>query len=544
MLLSLHVENFAIIDNIDIIFKDKMTVLTGETGAGKSLIIDAIGLLLGNRADSNLVRFGEEKAIIEGVFTKLPEEVMELTNSSSEDYLVIRREITSNGKSVIKINNQTITLKQLTELSELIGDIHTQFDTQRLFHPKNYLSFLDDSEVEKLLINYKAELKSYNSLNKQYLDLLNRSDSDLQRLDFLKFQLNELKTANLDPNEEEELKQKSNYLMNYENILNNINQIEQIFESGTIDNLYSIIANLTALENIDSKFSSFKLEIENAYYSLQEISQSISKEAKIVDFDQNELDYINERLGVYSDFKRKYKKTTKEILEYCTSVEDEINSIENYDELIVKLEKQVKEAYSKTLAEAMKIREKRLMLASDLEKNILSNLSDLKLKNTKFSIEFNELDNLSFKTNGIDEIDFLISFNIGEPIKPLSKVVSGGESSRFMLALKVLLIEKLNLQTIIFDEIDSGVSGEIAYSIAGKIKELSKKFQILCVTHLPQVAAISDQQLNISKEIVNKRTVTIIEELSKDNRVIEIAKMISNGVVTEASKNLAIELLK
>lgn len=549
MLLSLYVKNFAIIDNVEIEFKDKMTVLTGETGAGKSLIIDAIGLLFGDRASSNLVRFGEEKAIIEGVFTEVPKLVQELTNSNADDVLIIRREIYANGKSICKVNNQTITLSQLSEISEMLGDIHTQFDTQRLINPKNYLDFIDNEEVKELLINYQEELKNYNKFNKEYKDLLNRNDSDLQRLDFLKFQINEIETAKISISEEEELKQKSNYLMNYENLLNNLKEfIDYYDEESTLDNIYNSTINLKKLEEIDSKYKEYLSTLEDAYYQIVDVVDQVRKDFKLADFDESELEYINERLGLYSDFKRKYKKTTEEILKYYEEMKKEISNIENYDEIIANLEKKVKESYNKTLEIGKNIREIRISLAKSLEKSLIANLKDLKLKNTRFEIVFNDLDNITFKPNGIDEVDFLISFNIGEPLKPLSKVASGGELSRFMLALKEIISEKVNLQTIIFDEIDNGVSGEVAYSIANKIKSISKNLQVLCVTHLPQVAAISDHQINITKDVIieksEKRTITKIEELDHDLRVIEIAKMISNGIVTEASKNLAIELLK
>src|SRR5690554_137041 len=549
MLLSLFVKNFAIIDNVEIEFKDKMTVLTGETGAGKSLIIDAIGLLFGDRASSNLVRFGEEKAIIEGVFTEVPKLVQELTNSNADDVLIIRREIYANGKSICKVNNQTITLSQLSEISEMLGDIHTQFDTQRLINPKNYLDFIDNEEVKELLINYQEELKNYNKFNKEYKDLLNRNDSDLQRLDFLKFQINEIETAKISISEEEELKQKSNYLMNYENLLNNLKEfIDYYDEESTLDNIYNSTINLKKLEEIDSKYKEYLSTLEDAYYQIVDVVDQVRKDFKLADFDESELEYINERLGLYSDFKRKYKKTTEEILKYYEEMKKEISNIENYDEIIANLEKKVKESYNKTLEIGKNIREIRISLAKSLEKSLIANLKDLKLKNTRFEIVFNDLDNITFKPNGIDEVDFLISFNIGEPLKPLSKVASGGELSRFMLALKEIISEKVNLQTIIFDEIDNGVSGEVAYSIANKIKSISKNLQVLCVTHLPQVAAISDHQINITKDVIieksEKRTITKIEELDHDLRVIEIAKMISNGIVTEASKNLAIELLK
>lgn len=544
MLISLYVQNFAIIDNIQVEFNNGMTVLTGETGAGKSLIIDAIGLLFGNRASSDLIRFGEEKAIIEGVFSVIPENINEYVDIE-DDILIIRREILSNGKSICKVNNRTITLSQLSEIAENLGDIHSQFDTQRLFYPKNYLQFIDTNEILEIIEDYKQSLKIYNQKNREYQILLNKNKEDNSKIEFLKYQISELEKSNISVEEEEELKQKSNYLLNFENITKNLKEIDEIFnEQNSLDNIYNVILLLSKLENIDNKYFEYKQKLEEAYYQISDLANELKRSLKSLDFDQAELDFINERLGLYSDLKRKYKKNTSELIEYYNEINNEIKNIENFDFLIQELEKTVNFYYNKTLEIAKNIREKRIDIARTIEKEIKSNLEDLQLKNTRFEISFNNINKPIFFENGIDEIDFLVSFNIGEPLKSLSKTASGGELSRFMLAFKSLISERLKLQTIVFDEIDSGVSGSIAYSIANKIKNLSKKFQILCVTHLPQVAAIADNQLHISKSIANNRTQTIITKLSEDERVIEIAKMISNGVVTLASNNLAKELLK
>ena len=547
MLVSLLVKNFAIIDNIQIEFNHNMTVLTGETGAGKSLIIDAIGLLFGKRSSSDLIRFGETKATIEGVFSSYDSKIIEILGEEidHDDYLVIKREIYANGKSLCKVNNNIVSLSQLVEISELIGDIHTQFDTQGLFNPKNYLQFIDNEDVIELIKAYQESLKAYKEVNNNYLDLQRKNQDDNQRLEFLKFQANELQKANLNISEEEDLKHRLTYLNNFENINQNVNDLKKIFhDNKVLDNIYEAITILGKLEKYDEKFSLVKKSVEEQYYNLNDSVEEIFHSFKSFDFDQHELDAINERLGLYSDLKRKYKKTTEEILNYQSQIDQEINQIENYDFLLENLEKSVKKSFNKTLEIAQNIRAKRIILAKSLESFVIENLADLQLKNTKFIIEFNELDNITFKNDGIDVIDFLITFNQGEPLRPLSKVASGGELSRFMLALKTLLIEKMNLQTIIFDEIDNGVSGAIAFSIANKIKQISSKAQVLCVTHHPQVAAVADNHLQISKITEENRTITIINHLSYEERIVEIAKMISNGEVTEASKNLAIELLK
>lgn len=546
MLISLFVKNFAIIDNIEIDFKNQMTVLTGETGAGKSLIIDAIGLLFGKRASSDWVRFGETKATIEGVFSSINPKVKDIIGDFEDDeYLIIRREIYNNGKSICKVNNITITLSQLVEISETIGDIHSQFDTHGLFNQKNYLEFIDNADITSIIEKYQISLKEYNELNRNYQKLLKRNADDTQRLEFLKYQIGEIEKANLSVAEEEELKQRSNYLLNFENISESIQEIIAIYrDNNLLDNIYESINILSKIEKYDEKYLKFKNQIEEYYYNLSDTVDNIFHEFKKFDFDPLELVNINDKLGTYSDFKRKYKKNIPEILEYYQEIVVEVNNIENYDSILLELEKNVKKSYSKTLEIAKNIREERMVIAKKLEKELQENLIDLQLPNTEFQIVFNDDHDVSFKNNGIDEIDFYITFNKGEPLRPLAKVASGGELSRFMLALKTLVVEKLNLQTIIFDEIDNGVSGAIAYSIANRIMKIAEKTQVLCVTHLPQVAAIANHHLKISKIIDGNRTSTKIEELENHERIIEIAKMISNGEVTEASKNLAIELLK
>ncbi|HHX80665.1 MAG TPA: DNA repair protein RecN [Acholeplasmataceae bacterium] len=546
MLVSLYVKNFAIIDNIQVDFKEGMSVLTGETGAGKSLIIDAIGLLFGKRASPDWVRYGETKATIEGVFSNFHPKMQEIIGFEldPEEYLVLKREIYSNGKSLCKVNNETITLAQLFELSETIGDIHSQFDTQGLFNPKNYLQFLDDATITHLLDEYRIYLSEYEENEKKYRNLLEKNREDTERLDFLKFQLNELDRINPSVEEEEDLKARSHYLNNFGTVSSNLSEIIDLYEKNNLlDKIYESVTLLEKLVTFDSRFENLKKQIEAGYYDINDALAEISLEFKKLDFDGSELDSINARLSTYSDLRRKYRKTTEEIVKYRVDLKNELNNIENYDILLAELEKNVKKSYDKTMQIAKNISEKRKKNAKDLETQILENLADLQLKNVEFRIDFNN--DHKFRKNGIDEVDFMITFNKGEPLKSLSKTASGGEMSRFMLALKTLVSKKLDLQTIIFDEIDNGVSGAIAYSIASKLKSISERSQVLCVTHIPQVAAISEHHYRIQKKIAgDKRTTTEIVELDYDGRVIEIAKMISNGVVTDASKNLAIELLK
>ena len=306
-----------------------------------------------------------------------------------------------------------------------------------------------------------------------------------------------------------------------------------------MDNLYNSLKCLKELKNINEKYEDLYKIFEESYYNIESVYEDNKLEIK--EFDSNRLDEINDRLGLYSELKRKYKKDVSEILKYKDEIEQVLYNIENYDEIIKELKDACDKAYNQTYDIAKKISEERKKVAKSLTEEIISSLSDLMLKNVKFEIVFERSD--KFLKDGIDTVDFLVSFNKGEPVKPLSKVASGGELSRFMLALKCVLGSKLPQQTKIFDEIDSGVSGSVAYSIAKKIKEISKTSQVLCITHLPQVASIGDKHLFITKSVNDGRTVTLIKELKKDERIEEVAKMISNGEATIASLNLAKEMI-
>ena len=541
-------KNFAIIDNITIDFADKMTVLTGETGAGKSLIIDAIGLLFANRASSELVRHGETKAVIEGVFTQLNPKLIHILQEKEleiamDDVLTIRREIYDSGKSTCRINEYSVSLATLSEISEYIGDIHTQFDTQKLTNPKNYLSFIDDEQINEWLIHYHEELKDYQHYVKDYQRLVTQEALGKEKLSFYHYQIDEITKANISVIEEQELHDRANILNNYETIVTTIHQFNDLYEENNLlEQVYQSIALLSKVEKFDKKYGDYRSRIEDSYYNLNDTVGEILADFKKNDIDLQELEDINARLGLYSDLKRKYKMTTAEIVDYYQRISQEINQIENYDALLADLKKQVDDRYHKTLLWGNKISEHRHKLASDFVDKIKFTLKDLQLKEVQFKVVFIQ-EKIEFKKDGVDTIDFMISFNKGEPLKPLAKVASGGELSRFMLALKTLVSHKLELQTLIFDEIDNGVSGEIAYSIASKMKEIAMNAQVLCVTHLPQVAAIANHHLKISKKVSNNRTITDLETLSVTERIDEIAMMISNGQITSASKNLAVELL-
>lgn len=552
MLVTLNVKNFAIIDNIQVDFESGLSVLTGETGAGKSLIIDAIALLFGDRASNELIRHGEQKATIEGFFSNYDKRITELLDEFSieydeDEYLIIKRELYQNGKSICKINNQTISLSQLKQISEFIGDIHSQFDTLGLVNPKNYLSFLRDNEIDNNLIIYSENYKKYkDALNK--LKHLEKSilENSLKE-DYLKYQLNELLNAQLNVEEEVNLNNELKLLSNSEKIKSLLYSLKDTYlDSECLSKIYDSINVLDKLSSYNEAFLNFKNVVEEAYYNLEAVASDKLLSINSFDFDERRFNEINDRLGLYSDLKRKYKKSTIELIEYRDQIQSDLESIENSDVLKAELEKETKEYYNKTLEVCKLIRKTRMNNSVIIINDIKKHLQDLQLLNANFNIVFNDLDdtNIIFNKDGIDEVDFLVSFNKGEPLRPLSKIASGGELSRFMLALKTVLGDKLPMQTKIFDEIDSGVNGGIAYSIGKKLQTISLNSQVLCITHLPQVASIANNHYKISKKIENNRTYTHIELLNKEQRIKEIASLLSNGNITETSLKYAEELLE
>lgn len=553
MLMTLSVKNFAIIDTIEIEFETGLSVLTGETGAGKSLIIDSIGLLFGQRASSDMIRYGEDKATIEGVFATNSKEVVQILDSFGivfEDQLIIKREIYASGKSVSRINGSMVSLNQLQELSEHLGDIHSQFDTRGLIHPKNYLSFLEDDDSKKMLFEFQTSLDRYQKALKQYQTLVQKNEEDGAKIDFLKYQIQELESAEISLDEEQDLQTQFKQLSNFGQMMQNMAEVTESFsDNSVLENIYQSLQALKRLNQFDAKYVEYAEKMEDMYYQLTDIFEDLSMDLKSKDFDQNELDFVNERLGLYSGLKRKYKKTTEELIQYLIDIKEEINQIENYDVLLKEYYQLVEKTYEATYDLASTLSTVRRTNAESLRKEVSQHLLDLDLKQSRFdiSVTSNEkkdcLQKNTFNSTGIDSVDFMVTFNKGEPLKPLAKVASGGEMSRFMLSLKTAMFRKVPVSTVIFDEIDTGVSGEIAYKIATKMKEISKDRQVLCITHLPQVAGSGDQHIYISKHTTLEGTITKTSILDYAQKIEEIAKMISKGEITPASKTLAAELL-
>lgn len=551
MLESIRIKNFAIIENTEIDFKKGLTVLTGETGAGKTIIIDAISLLLGERASTEMVRHGESKAVIEGIFSITNDKVRDLLKNlfiEVEDKLIIVRQILASGKSTLRVNDNTITLNSLKQISRYLLDIHLQHDAYRLIDPTNYLELLDNF-TEISYEDYSNAYKTYNKELTDYKKILDYASNASQEIDFLKFQKEELDAGNLKVAEEEELLENQQKLENFDKIYQNIADAFSFLDGATLNNLYSARSELQKLEKYGSNYNELSSRLESSYYEVEDVLSVLKTERASLDFNPNELSRIQSRLNDINRLKRKYNLTVEGLLEKLEDINNRISAHDDKDHYVGEALVKVKDTYKSLVNEAKKLTALRKLSATRLQDGLMVQLEELHLPNAKFEIKFNEvsygdpLTSAVFHPTGVEVIDFLISTNMGEPVKSLSKTASGGEISRIMLALKTILLKSQHLSSIIFDEIDSGVSGKVAHGIAKKVKLISKDTQVLLITHLPQVAAIADNHLFVSKHIVNNRTISNSDYLSTDERVFEVAKMLSNEAVTDSALINAKEII-
>ncbi len=558
MLSYISVRNFAIIENIEVTFKEGMTTLTGETGAGKSLLIDAIGLLLGDRATSNVVRTGFDKATVQGIFIYLTNEVKdilrELDIPLDEDALLIKREITTTSNNIIKLNNVVVTLTDLKKITSKLADIHTQYDTQRLINPETYLSLIDGFQkdaIDQLIINYQEKLSNYKDALKKLKTLEQKNNDIHERLDLLKFQKNELESYQLTDGEEEELEEMVKRMENYDQIFKHLNQtIVTLDDMNAVNGVYQAKKELDSITSYGEIYEELSKRLDQSFYELEDILETLKEEASSLDFDPRELDQSMERLNDLEKIKRKYRKDIPELINYLDEITEDIETIDHFDYRIEKEKERVLQARNLVIEEANLLTMKRQEIAKKLSKELLDVLADLELKDTLFDVTFTShvSDDLTSSTgfyeDGIDEVDFLLSTNIGEPLKSLSKAASGGEMSRIMLGMKTLLVKSLDLSLIIFDEIDTGVSGFVANQVAKKMAEISKRTQVIAITHIAQVAATSDHHLFVSKHSEGGRTYAKIKELTYEEQVLEIATMISGDEVSNSAKESAQLLLK
>ncbi|EGQ3350766.1 DNA repair protein RecN [Staphylococcus pseudintermedius] len=553
MLQSLSIKQFAIIDTLDIQFSDGLTVLSGETGAGKSIIIDAIGQLIGMRASSEFVRHGEKKAIIEGIFDidDAKDAIRQLETLGidiNEDFLIVKREIFSSGKSICRINNQTVTLQDLRQVMQSLLDIHGQHETQSLLKQKYHVELLDryaDGEYIEELQQYAQSYEQHQEKIKELEALESADQALLQRLDLMKFQYDELKEAQLKEGEIEQLEIDIKRIQNSENLSLALNAayVTLTDEHAITDRLYTLSSELQNVNQIlPETFEKLKEEVDQFYYTLEDAKHQIYEEINQTEFDEQYLNELESRTNLLNNLKRKYGKDISDLIIYQEKIADEINKIENYEESTSKLREEIQQLSQQVQEDGEKLTKARRIVARQLRDRIVNEIQYLQMKDANLEISFKPYE--TPQKDGLERIEFLISPNKGEPLKSLNKIASGGELSRIMLALKSIFVRAHGQTAILFDEVDSGVSGQAAQKMAEKMKDIASVIQVICISHLPQVASMSDHHLYISKHEKDDRTTTTVRELTGDARIDEIARMISGATVTELTRQNAKEMIE
>ncbi|WP_411848595.1 DNA repair protein RecN [Staphylococcus pseudintermedius] len=553
MLQSLSIKQFAIIDTLDNQFSDGLTVLSGETGAGKSIIIDAIGQLIGMRASSEFVRHGEKKAIIEGIFDidDAKDAIRQLETLGidiNEDFLIVKREIFSSGKSICRINNQTVTLQDLRQVMQSLLDIHGQHETQSLLKQKYHVELLDryaDGEYIAELQQYAQSYEQHQEKIKELEALESADQALLQRLDLMKFQYDELKEAQLKEGEIEQLEIDIKRIQNSENLSLALNAayVTLTDEHAITDRLYTLSSELQNVNQIlPETFEKLKEEVDQFYYTLEDAKHQIYEEINQTEFDEQYLNELESRMNLLNNLKRKYGKDISDLRIYQEKIADEINKIENYEESTSKLREEIQQLSQQVQEDGEKLTKARRIVARQLRDRIVNEIQYLQMKDANLEISFKPYE--TPQKDGLERIEFLITPNKGEPLKSLNKIASGGELSRIMLALKSIFVRAHGQTAILFDEVDSGVSGQAAQKMAEKMKDIASVIQVICISHLPQVASMSDHHLYISKHEKDDRTTTTVRELTGDARIDEIARMISGATVTELTRQNAKEMIE
>lgn len=531
MISTIQIKNIGIIDNLSINLENGFNVLTGETGAGKTLIIDSLGIICGNRFSKEMIRKGEEYSYVEASIY-MPE-----NQNSIDGNIIVSREIYTNGRNSCKINGRLVTVSELKEFMKQIIDIHGQNDNQTIMDKTSHIGYLDSFIGEKILNikkEYRELFKRYNEIK---LELKNNygDDKEKQRkLDLLEYQLKEIEDVNLKVGEDEKLEEQRKIIMNSEKIVENLEVADNTLSEQAIDGINSAIRALEKIENIDETYSQKLSELKNIYYDIQELSRDISQMKEDVYFNEEERNELEERLDLIYSLKRKYGNSIEEILKYKEQIENEIYEIENLDEINNKLKQELSKIKEKMSTLANKMNQIRKECAKELSNKINQELADLEMPNAKFNVKIDFNTENEFNKNGLDIVEFMIATNIGEEEKSLIKIASGGEMSRIMLGIKSVLADVDKVPVLIFDEIDTGISGKAAKAVSIKMKNIARKHQILCVTHLATIAAKGDYNYYISKEVENDKTRTKIERLDEEKVIREIAR-IASGDVNEIS---------
>lgn len=553
MLKELSIRNFAIIDELTVQFSEGLTVLTGETGAGKSIIIDAVHILAGGRGSTEFIRHGTKKAELTGMFD-LPSEnhpiyqkLEDVGIEIEEGIIILRRDLQDNGKSTCRINNKPVPLSVLREIGGSLIDIHGQHENQELMDERQHISLLDHFAKDQLhgpKQLYAAKFEAYRLLKQEVAALSLDEQRTAQKIDLYQFQIKELEQAKLLVVEEDALLDERRRLMNFHKIFERANlAYEAIQADGSgLDSIGNAMNALDDITPLDDAFKESSEAVTSSFYALQDAAYQIKNVLDELEFDPERLNEVEQRLALYQTMKRKYGSTVEEILVYFAKISEELTLLLNRDESIQKNEKKLRQIEVELVMLADELTAIRKENAVKLSNAIMEQLKVLHMEKAKFLVNFEQME--GFDSNGKDYVAFYISTNVGEPPKSLPKIASGGELSRMMLALKTIFSSSNGITSIIFDEVDTGVSGRVAQAIAEKISAISVQSQVLCISHLPQVAAMADQHYLIKKQVEHDRTFTTISEIKLEDRVEEVSRMMSGAVITEATLKHAQELIQ
>ena len=551
MLLEISIKNFAIIQSISLNFEEGMTVLTGETGAGKSIIIDAMNMMLGARATTDVIRHGAPKAEIEGLFSlensRVSQEIFDEQGLELSDEIIIRREILQNGRSISRVNGQMVNLSVLKAIGQQLVDIHGQHDQEELMRPHRHIQMLDefgDTDFFELKEAYQTSFDNYRQMRKQVLDIKKNQLEHKARIEMLEFQMAEIEAANLKAGEDVILNQERDKLLNHKNIADTLTNAYSMLDNeefSSLANVRSAMNDMESLEEYDPDYREISSSLSETYYVLEDITKRLESIIDDLDFDGNRLMQVESRLNLIHTITRKYGGSVDDVLLYFEKITDEYNLLTGNNLSSEDMEVELKKLEKNLVDLAGQVAQARHKIAKDLEAEIKQELQDLYMEKAQFQVRFT---NGKFSREGNESVEFYISTNPGEDFKPLVKVASGGELSRLMLAIKSAFSRKEGKTSIVFDEVDTGVSGRVAQAIAQKIHKIGQHGQVLAISHLPQVIAIADNQFFIEKVSDENSTVSTVRLLSLEERVEEVAKMLAGEDVTEAALTQARELLK
>ena len=551
MLLEISIKNFAIIEAISLNFEKGMTVLTGETGAGKSIIIDAMNMMLGARATTDVIRHGTSKAEIEGLFSvknnRYLQELFDEQGIELGDEIIIRREILQNGRSVSRVNGQMVNLSVLRSIGQYLVDIHGQHDQEELMRPQLHIQMLDgfgDADFLELKQAYQTNFDAYRKMRKQLLEIKKNQEEHKARIEMLEFQMAEIESASLQPGEDLKLNQERDKLLNHKNIADTLTNAYTMLDNeefSSLANVRSAMNDMESLEDYDAEYREISSSLSESYYVLEDVTKRLEDIIEDLDFDGNRLMQIESRLDLIHAITRKYGGNVDDVLMYFAKITEEYNLLTGNHLSSDDLEVELKKLEVSLVDLASKLASARHNLAQQLEIEIQQELKDLYMDRARFQVQFTKG---KFTREGNESVEFYISTNPGEDFKPLVKVASGGELSRLMLAIKSAFSRKEGKTSIVFDEVDTGVSGRVAQAIAQKIHKIGQNGQVLAISHLPQVIAIADYQFFIEKISNDHSTVSTVRLLSVEERVEEVAKMLAGENVTEAALSQARELLQ